>query len=132
MPKLKRYPEELKQRAVRLVLGAPQARAGMFDDDEARRQIKDLTLQLNERLDTVSKGQFELLNQIQALHEDNARLRGRVETLEYELDSAKKRQQDFYIDLDGHPAQPHVARALQELRSLCAFYKVLGTYPVSS
>lgn len=87
--------------AVLLVLGAPQARAGMFDDDEARRQIKDLTLQLNERLDTVSKGQFELLNQIQALHEDNARLRGRVETLEYELDSAKKRQQDFYIDLDG-------------------------------
>ena len=87
--------------AVLLVLGAPQARAGMFDDDEARRQIKDLTLQLNERLDTVSKGQFELLNQIQALHEDNARLRGQVETLEYELDSAKKRQQDFYIDLDG-------------------------------
>ena len=38
----------------------------------------------------------------------------------------------FYIDLDGHPAQPHVARALEELRSLCAFYKVLGTYPVSS
>jgi chorismate mutase/prephenate dehydratase len=25
-----------------------------------------------------------------------------------------------------------VARALEELRSLCAFYKVLGTYPVSS
>jgi chorismate mutase/prephenate dehydratase len=36
----------------------------------------------------------------------------------------------FYIDLDGHPSQPHVARALEELRSLCAFYKVLGTYPV--
>ena len=44
----------------------------------------------------------------------------------------KKRQQDFYIDLDGHPAHPHVARALEELRSLCAFYKVLGTYPVSA
>ena len=38
----------------------------------------------------------------------------------------------FYIDLDGHPSQPHVAKALQELRSLCAFYKVLGTYPVSA
>jgi chorismate mutase/prephenate dehydratase len=36
----------------------------------------------------------------------------------------------FYIDLDGHPSQPHVAKALEELRSLCAFYKVLGTYPV--
>ena len=38
----------------------------------------------------------------------------------------------FYIDIDGHPAQPHVARALEELRGLCAFYKVLGTYPVSA
>ena len=38
----------------------------------------------------------------------------------------------FYIDLDGHPSQPHVAKALEELRSLCAFYKVLGTYPVSA
>ena len=37
----------------------------------------------------------------------------------------------FYIDIDGHPAQPHVARALGELRGLCAFYKVLGTYPVA-
>lgn len=37
----------------------------------------------------------------------------------------------FYIDLQGHPSQPHVAAALEELRGLCAFYKVLGTYPVS-
>lgn len=36
----------------------------------------------------------------------------------------------FYIDIQGHPSQPHVAKALKELRSLCAFYKVLGTYPV--
>ena len=38
----------------------------------------------------------------------------------------------FYIDIDGHPSQPHVARALDELRGLCAFYKVLGTYPVAA
>ncbi|HMA09263.1 MAG TPA: prephenate dehydratase, partial [Ramlibacter sp.] len=36
----------------------------------------------------------------------------------------------FYIDLQGHPSQPHVAAALDDLRGLCAFYKVLGTYPV--
>ena len=35
----------------------------------------------------------------------------------------------FYIDLQGHPSQPHVAAALQELQGLCAFYKVLGSYP---
>lgn len=37
----------------------------------------------------------------------------------------------FYIDIQGHPSQPHVALALKDLQGLCAFYKVLGTYPVS-
>lgn len=37
----------------------------------------------------------------------------------------------FYIDLQGHPSQPHVKQALAELQQLCAFYKVLGTYPVN-
>lgn len=37
----------------------------------------------------------------------------------------------FYIDIAGHPSQPHVAAALKELQGLCAFYKVLGAYPVS-
>jgi chorismate mutase / prephenate dehydratase len=36
----------------------------------------------------------------------------------------------FYIDVEGHPSQPHVAAALKDLQFLCAFYKVLGTYPV--
>lgn len=35
----------------------------------------------------------------------------------------------FYIDIEGHPAQDNVAKALQELQDLSAFYKVLGTYP---
>ena len=37
----------------------------------------------------------------------------------------------FYIDIQGHTSQAHVAAALKELQSLCAFYKVLGSYPVS-
>ena len=36
----------------------------------------------------------------------------------------------FYIDLQGHPDEPHVGTALRELRSACAFFKVLGTYPI--
>lgn len=36
----------------------------------------------------------------------------------------------FYIDLAGHPSEPHVAAALGELKQLCAFYKVLGAYPL--
>ncbi|MGZ5182528.1 MAG: prephenate dehydratase [Ramlibacter sp.] len=35
----------------------------------------------------------------------------------------------FFIDVQGHPSQPHVAAALADLQRLCAFYKVLGTYP---
>ena len=38
----------------------------------------------------------------------------------------------FYIDLDGHISQAHVAKALSALQSMCAFYKVIGSYPVSA
>jgi len=38
----------------------------------------------------------------------------------------------FYVDLQGHPDQPEVAAALQELREVSSFFKLLGTYPVDS
>ena len=38
----------------------------------------------------------------------------------------------FYIDVEGHPDEPRVATALEELREVCAFFKVLGTYPVDA
>ncbi|HEU5295446.1 MAG TPA: prephenate dehydratase [Burkholderiaceae bacterium] len=36
----------------------------------------------------------------------------------------------FYIDVEGHPDDPKVGVALRELREACAFFKVLGAYPV--
>ncbi|MBP6900873.1 MAG: prephenate dehydratase [Burkholderiaceae bacterium] len=36
----------------------------------------------------------------------------------------------FYIDLDGHPDEPRMDTALRALREACAFFKVLGAYPV--
>jgi chorismate mutase/prephenate dehydratase len=36
----------------------------------------------------------------------------------------------FHIDVQGHPDQAEVAAALDELRELCAFFRVLGHYPV--
>lgn len=36
----------------------------------------------------------------------------------------------FYVDLQGHPDEPHVAAALAELRQACEFFKLLGTYPI--
>ena len=37
----------------------------------------------------------------------------------------------FYIDLQGHPSEPHIQAALTDLQHLCAFYKLLGAYPAS-
>jgi chorismate mutase / prephenate dehydratase len=36
----------------------------------------------------------------------------------------------FYIDVEGHPDDPKVGVALRELREACAFFKVLGAYPI--
>ena len=36
----------------------------------------------------------------------------------------------FYIDLQGHPSQPQMAAALKDLREVCAFFKLLGSYPI--
>jgi chorismate mutase/prephenate dehydratase len=38
----------------------------------------------------------------------------------------------FYIDIAGHPDDSRVSTALAELRGTCAFFKVLGTYPVDT
>ena len=37
----------------------------------------------------------------------------------------------FYIDIEGHQQDPAVARALEELQDNAAFFKVLGSYPLS-
>lgn len=81
---------------------------GMFDDEEARRQIKDLRAELTQTIDTlrqrvdgVSKNQLDFANQIETLRADVARLTGQIEVLTNSLESAHKRQQDFYVDLDN-------------------------------
>jgi len=38
----------------------------------------------------------------------------------------------FYVDVEGHEADPKVAVALEQLRGECAFYKSLGSYPVAA
>lgn len=78
-----------------------QGQAGMFDDDVARRQIVDLAIKNEARFDQQAKAQLELQALIQRQVDEIARLRGQVETLSYELETAKKRQQDFYLDLDS-------------------------------
>ena len=57
--------------------------------------------------------------------------RNGVSMTRFESRPAKSGQWEyyFYIDVVGHPSEPHVAAALEELKGLCAFYQVLGAYP---
>lgn len=83
------------------VLGASQAQAGVFDDDEARRQLADLKIKTEARFDQMAKAQLELANQNARQAEEIAHLRGLLETLGYKQEVGDKRTQDFYLDLDS-------------------------------
>ncbi|MBA3031469.1 MAG: tol-pal system protein YbgF [Gammaproteobacteria bacterium] len=82
--------------------------AGLFDDEEARRQIRELRAELNQtsealtrRVDGANQNQLDFSNQAEALRASVARLTGQIEVLTNSLDAAHKRQQDFYVDLDN-------------------------------
>ena len=99
------------------------ARAGMFDDEEARQQIRQLrdqvraeTTELGKRADTINRNQMDFSNQVEAIKADIAKLRGQMEVLSYELEAAQKRQKDFYVDLDNRVRkleQPPVAAKVE-------------------
>ncbi len=80
------------------------ARAGLFDDDQARQRIEQLRGELSglsQRVETISSNQLDFANQIEAVRADIAKLRGQIEVVAHELDAAQKRQKDFYVDLDS-------------------------------
>lgn len=94
------------RRALALVLFclALPARAGLFDDDEARKRIEQLrteVTELTQRAETVNRNQLDFANQTEALRADIAKLRGQIEVISYELEATQKRQKDFYVDLDN-------------------------------
>ena len=88
-----------------------QASAGLFSDDDARAQIQQLEVRIvqlekaNIRLEDANKQQtgsmLDLLTQIESLNQELRRLRGQSEELEHNLQDAKNRQKDFYVDLDA-------------------------------
>lgn len=102
----------LGQRALLLLalcIAAP-AQAGLFSDDDARKQIRQLearALQLDERVlklegatEQQTKALFDLQGQIEALNREIRNLRGQNEELARGLQDAEKREKDFYVDLD--------------------------------
>ncbi|MDA8533767.1 prephenate dehydratase [Burkholderiaceae bacterium] len=75
-----------------------------------------------------------VVNQPGALHDLLVPLKNHhVSMTRFESRPARQGQWEytFFIDLVGHPSEPHMHAVLEELKSRCAFYKVLGTYPQS-
>ncbi len=82
-----------------------QARAALFEDDEARRAILEIRERLNNMQSEINAkadkaNNFDLNNQNEQLKQEIARLRGQIEMLTNELANTQKRQKDFYVDLD--------------------------------
>src|SRR5438128_2274969 len=97
--------------AIALLSGAT-ARAGIFDDEEARKQIaetkrrvddvgRQLDLRIGDLEATIkSQGLLNLVNAVESLKSDIAGLRGQLEVLHNDVESTQKRQRDLYVDLD--------------------------------
>ena len=102
-----------------LLLAAGTAQAGLFDDDEARKQISaekkrvdDLTAELKAQQQAVdarvgkleeslkSQALLDLFTQIESLKTELNKLRGQIEVLNNSLENTVKRQRDMYMDLD--------------------------------
>jgi tol-pal system protein YbgF len=104
--------------AVLLLAGlALPAHAQLFSDDEARRAILDVRSRVEqlqrdmlkriedlssrvERLEQTTRGQLELQNQIQAMRQEIASLRGTVEVQANELSKTQRGQRDLAADVD--------------------------------
>ena len=83
-------------------LGAANAaQAGLFDDDQARQQVAELKAAVDARSDANARALLELSSQLQALRDEQAKLRGQIETATNGLEQINKRLQDFYVDLDN-------------------------------
>lgn len=92
---------------------AASAHAGLFDDEEARKQILQLRTQvadtqkaLDQRIAELeaqarNRSIIDLFNQVETLKTEFARLRGQLELLQNEMENTQKRQRDLYVDLDG-------------------------------
>ena len=98
------------------LIGCSSSYAGLFDDEEARKQIaaqqvsdwrsaqSGQTLEARiVKLEEVLNNQplLELHNQIESLRLDLNKLQGQIEVLVNENELTQKRQKDFYIDLDS-------------------------------
>jgi tol-pal system protein YbgF len=103
--------------ALLAALAVSQAGAqGLFDDNEARRRIELLRQEVTEnqrqiaeqlkKLDAAVAGAsnrdalIQLATQVENLNNDLARMRGQLEVLGNQMETADRRQKDLYLDID--------------------------------
>ncbi len=116
------------------LLSSPPARAGLFDDDEARRQIVEIKreMQNNQRMLDERFGRIEaavqdrralvdLANLIDGLKQDMGKLRGQIEVLVNQSENLERRQKDLYVDLDNRlrkleQSQAQIAHAQTQIQ----------------
>ena len=114
-----------------LCVAAGAARAGMFDDDEARRDIAALKAQIgvsqkavDERLakieGLVQDRSIELSKQIDELKQDLARMRGLLEVQANQLETLDRRQKDLYVDIDTRMRKLEASVQAQEKQAAAA------------
>jgi tol-pal system protein YbgF len=102
---------------VALAAGGP-ARAGLFDDDEARRAILDLRKQLEQsneqararqgeqmtqmsvQIDQLKRSLLDLNGMIEAQRADNAKVRGQIEQLSRDVAELQRKQTDLQQGVD--------------------------------
>lgn len=98
-----------------LLIASLPAAAGLFSDDEARARIQTLAQEnqklredlkaLEERVGRLdaqlrAQGLIDLVQQMEGLKAELARLRGQLEVNTHAVETVEKRQRDLYVDLD--------------------------------
>jgi tol-pal system protein YbgF len=114
-----------------LCLAAGAARAGMFDDEEARRDLSALRGQVGAsqkavddrlaRIETLQQDRsIELSKLLDELKQDLARLRGQIEVQTNQIDTLDRRQKDLYVDLDARLRKIEANAQAQEKKAASA------------
>ena len=114
--------------AIGLLLSV-SAHSGLFDDEEARKQIVQLRSQMADtqraidarigELEAQAKNRsiIDLFNQVEILKTEFAKLRGQIELLQNEMENTQKRQRDLYVDLDGRLRKVEAQQVEQAARA---------------
>lgn len=129
----------LRKSLLALALGVvlcSTAQAGLFDDEEARKQVLQLRAQMADTQRTLdarigelqarigeleaqakNRSIIDLFNQVETLKTEFAKLRGQIELLQNEMENTQKRQRDLYVDLDGRLRKVEAQQAEQAARA---------------